>query len=102
MCPNTKSRAASAGTPAAMVASSASRTTDRQVSTTVSVSAGSRMAICSTVMRCDVITGANMARARALTQGIVRLAALHQRANDVLFGDAPEKVGLRRGSHPLA
>ena len=52
-----KSTAASRGTPRRSASSVASRRAMHRVAPTVSDSAGSRIAICSTVTRCDRITG---------------------------------------------
>ncbi len=65
MWPMRKARAAAAGTPRRMASSRPSLIIMIAGAEVVSASAGSRIAICSTVTRWASMIGANMARARA-------------------------------------
>ena len=59
--------------------------TSSSVAATVSERPGSSSAICSTVTRCERITGAQIARATSSPMGVVRLRTLHQRIYDMLL-----------------
>ncbi|MEY9625968.1 hypothetical protein ABIA27_001003 [Sinorhizobium fredii] len=63
MWPSKKSRAASFGTPRATHSSIASRMTTSSEAQTVSDRPGSSSAICSTVTRCERMTGAQISLA---------------------------------------
>ena len=75
----------------------ASRMTTSSEAQTVSDRPGSSSAICSTVTRCERMTGAQIDLGDLLAERIGLLRPLHQRGDDVLLGgDAAEVVLLGR------